>query len=130
MAQSRLEKIGTIYSRTSSLLNSGAVKHKPIWYDVYEAFPPKYEPRWDRSPPLSKDNSKRKVLYEEDIIRARFYDHFQENIHETINLHDPESKCISQLFIEAYNATCVDIDDKSRFLAAVDTLELEKKTLI
>ncbi len=22
----------------------------PIWYEVYEAFPPKHEPRWDREP--------------------------------------------------------------------------------
>ncbi|KAG8041212.1 hypothetical protein G9C98_002200 [Cotesia typhae] len=51
MAQSRLERIGTIFTRVQSLLKSGAVKweDKPIWYDVYEAFPPKNEPRYDRT---------------------------------------------------------------------------------
>ncbi len=34
----------------------------PLWYDLYEAFPPKHEPRWDREPsrqPLPK------ILYQE-----------------------------------------------------------------
>ena len=64
MAQSRLEKIGTIYSRVTGLLQSGAIKaeHRPLWVQIYEAFPPKYEPRWDRQPEC---DSVRKILYQE-----------------------------------------------------------------
>ena len=38
MAQTRLEKIGTIYSRLLGLYKSGAAKYenRPIWFDVYE----------------------------------------------------------------------------------------------
>ena len=40
---------------------------KPMWYDVYKAFPPKYEPRYDRPAP---DTPIRQILYPEDVIRA------------------------------------------------------------
>ncbi len=82
MAQTRLEKIGTIYSRMSGLLKSGAMKpeHKPIWFEVYEAFPPKYEPRSDRHQlPYGEGGNveamgpPRKIFYKEDLIRAQFY---------------------------------------------------------
>nr|ACO10861.1 Mitochondrial ribosomal protein S23 [Caligus rogercresseyi] len=129
MAQSRLEKVGTIYSRMSALIQSGARTDKPLWLDIYESFPPKYEPRWDRKP-LTKssgvENWDRKILYAEDIIRAKFYKHFQNTLHETQNLRDPDFKSISEHFIEAYQSTPMDLDDKSRFLAALDALELQK----
>lgn len=40
---------------------------KPLWYDVYEAFPPKYEPRFDR-PALKTEIPD--IFYPEDVIRA------------------------------------------------------------
>jgi len=40
---------------------------KPIWYDVYETFPPKIEPVFGRKDP---DIPIRNILYQEDIIRA------------------------------------------------------------
>ena len=51
MAQSRTPRIGTIYSRCKALLEKKGMQeqNKPLWYDIYEAFPPKYEPdmtRW------------------------------------------------------------------------------------
>ena len=79
---SRLEKVGTIYSRLVGFQKSGAVpwEKRPIWFDVYEAFPPKYEPRWDRHvlPQGTGSNvaalgPPRKVLYAEDTVRAQFY---------------------------------------------------------
>merc|ERR1711915_58497 len=72
MAGSRLERIGTIFTRTNGLLRSGALKpsDKPIWYDLYEAFPPNVEPRYDQPAPEVKI---RKILYPEDKIRALFY---------------------------------------------------------
>ncbi|CAL4161339.1 unnamed protein product, partial [Meganyctiphanes norvegica] len=61
-----------VFTRTNGLLRSGALKasDKPIWYDVYEAFPPNIEPRYDRPAP---EVNIRKVLYPEDKTRALFY---------------------------------------------------------
>lgn len=72
MAQARLEKFGTIYTRISALLDGKAINKvdKPLWHVIYEAFPPKYEPRYDRVAP--KVNI-RNIYYEEDIIRAQFH---------------------------------------------------------
>lgn len=87
MAQSRLEKIGTIFTRyvhvmyilkimltsgffrVQGLLRGGAMKteDKPIWYDVYAAFPPKLEPRFDRPAP---NIPVRNIFYAEDVVRA------------------------------------------------------------
>ena len=93
MASSRLERIGNIYTRYAintfckvlifyrllkiwfkfcrmrGLLRSGAIKpeDKPLWYDVYEAFPPKIEPQYGRKAP---DITIRNIFYPEDIIRA------------------------------------------------------------
>ena len=40
---------------------------KPVWYDVYAAFPPKIEPKYDR---FVVDKTPINILYTEDIIRA------------------------------------------------------------
>lgn len=40
---------------------------KPLWYDVYKAFPPKLEPRFDRPAP---NIALKDIFYKEDIIRA------------------------------------------------------------
>ena len=91
MAQTRLEKVGTIYSRVSSLLKTKAIppENKPVWYDIYESFPPKYEPRFDRQPSSDKDNSQRSqrsLLYKEDFIRAKFYRQFGNHLREVYDL--------------------------------------------
>ncbi|KAJ8910590.1 hypothetical protein NQ315_013559 [Exocentrus adspersus] len=51
MAGSRLEKIGTVFTRISGLLRSGAMhwQDRPVWYDIYNAFPPFDEPTFHRS---------------------------------------------------------------------------------
>ena len=41
----------------------------PIWAEVYEAFPPRYEPRWDATDPVVPV---RKILYREDSVRAQY----------------------------------------------------------
>ena len=41
----------------------------PIWAEVYEAFPPRYEPRWDAKDPVVPV---RKILYREDSVRAHY----------------------------------------------------------
>lgn len=43
---------------------------KPLWYAIYEAFPPKEEPKFL---PKTCDNPIRPIIYEEDYIRAKFY---------------------------------------------------------
>ena len=88
MAQTRNFKIGTVYSRLRSLLEKKAMNEeaKPVWYDIYEAFPPKYEPRFDRhlisygaGSNVSKLAPPPKILYKEDKIRAQYYTAFMPN---------------------------------------------------
>ncbi|TRY74977.1 hypothetical protein TCAL_04583 [Tigriopus californicus] len=128
MAQSRLEKIGTIYSKVKGMLKSGAIKeeHAPLWLSVYEKYPPKHEPRWDRKP--ERDTPIPKILYQEDVIRAQFYRQFG-NQSEVINLLDPKFKPRSELFIEKFKqieATSSDKSDFKRlFVHTVDALELD-----
>lgn len=40
---------------------------RPIWYDIYKAYPPKDDPKYDRPAP---DISVPGIFYEEDKIRA------------------------------------------------------------
>lgn len=49
------------------LVKSGAMKDKPIWYDIYAAFPPKLEPRFDTKVPNVEI---RPLFYPEDVSRA------------------------------------------------------------
>jgi small subunit ribosomal protein S23 len=56
------------YCRVRGLLQSGAIQEvdKPVWYDVYEAFPPVINPKYER---FQEDREPRNILYKEDIIR-------------------------------------------------------------
>uniref|UniRef100_A0A336LMB5 Small ribosomal subunit protein mS23 n=1 Tax=Culicoides sonorensis TaxID=179676 RepID=A0A336LMB5_CULSO len=100
MANSRLEKVGTIFTRTTALLRTGAMKSedKPIWYDIYKAFPPKLEPRFDRPAPVT---SIQPIFYEEDKIRARFHKEVKQL--QSISLISTKRQTDSQMFIETYN---------------------------
>ncbi|XP_047504652.1 28S ribosomal protein S23, mitochondrial [Pieris napi] len=73
MATSRLERIGTIFTRAEGLLKHGALKpdDRPIWFDVYQAFPPLVEPKFARPKPEKKPI--RQILYKEDAIRVKFH---------------------------------------------------------
>ena len=99
MAQSRFEKIGTIYSRITGLYKSGAIKSEqiPLWVPIYEAFPPKYEPRWDR---VAEEKTIVKILYPEDKVRAKFYKTY--GAWEVVNLFDTAKKPTSQLFVDKF----------------------------
>ncbi|XP_011878646.1 PREDICTED: probable 28S ribosomal protein S23, mitochondrial isoform X2 [Vollenhovia emeryi] len=101
MAQSRLERIGTIYSRVTSLLKGKAMKEEdmPLWVAVYQAFPPKYEPRYDRRLPRKPI---RPVFYEEDPIRARF--HRDQSFIPSTNLANENVKSATQNFLSMYQA--------------------------
>ncbi|XP_011697083.1 PREDICTED: 28S ribosomal protein S23, mitochondrial [Wasmannia auropunctata] len=99
MAQSRLEKIGTIYTRFSALLKGKAIKEEdmPVWLTVYEAFPPKYEPRYDRRLPKKPV---RPIFYNEDLIRARF--HKDQSFLPATNLANENAKSATQNFLSMY----------------------------
>ncbi|XP_076244169.1 mitochondrial ribosomal protein S23 [Calliopsis andreniformis] len=109
MAQSRLDRIGTIYSRVRALIQGGSMKENniPIWYTIYEAFPPKYEPRYDRPP---SDKPLRKIFYEEDYIRAQFHQdiNFLPSIDLTSKLKSP-----TQSFLDVYTAYRKDSIEKT-----------------
>jgi len=41
---------------------------RPLWYDIYRVFPPKYEPYIEREP--EKTSEIPEIFYEEDTVRA------------------------------------------------------------
>lgn len=53
----------------SGLLRTGGVKeeNKPIWFEIWKAFPPKVDPVLDR--PVD-EKPLRQILYPEDKVRA------------------------------------------------------------
>ncbi|XP_021192122.3 small ribosomal subunit protein mS23 [Helicoverpa armigera] len=73
MASSRLERIGTIFTRVEGLLTKGAMRpdDRPLWFDVYRAFPPLTEPKFAKPKPEIKPI--RQILYSEDAVRAKFH---------------------------------------------------------
>ncbi|XP_067620370.1 small ribosomal subunit protein mS23 [Eurosta solidaginis] len=121
MAQSRLEKIGTIFSRVEGLVKANAMKmeDRPIWYDLYVAFPPKLEPRYDRKAP---DIQIKKIFYAEDITRAKFHKQFKQ--YETINLADIKRKTQTQHFLEIYHDLKAQnpLDEEKLYETAVEML--------
>ncbi|XP_043787584.1 probable 28S ribosomal protein S23, mitochondrial [Apis laboriosa] len=72
MAQSKTEKIGTIFTRITALVRSEALhpNNLPLWYNIYKSFPPKDEPLFARKPSQKKIQD---IFYAEDIIRAKFH---------------------------------------------------------
>ncbi|CAB0020785.1 unnamed protein product [Nesidiocoris tenuis] len=86
MAHSRLERIGTIYTRITNLIRTGAMKldERPLWYEVYQSFPPATPPRYDNPAPAGEI---RKIFYPEDLIRAKVKDQsfFRHNSNTIIN---------------------------------------------
>lgn len=61
--------------RVRDLMRSGVLKlsEKPIWYDVYGAFPPKRDPlhlKPHTRPCIMKQNTVWEIFYKEDEVRA------------------------------------------------------------
>ncbi|XP_031985801.1 28S ribosomal protein S23, mitochondrial [Corvus hawaiiensis] len=103
MAGSRTQKIGSVFSRARNLVRIG-IMEKPLWLDVYAAFPPLREPLYrvprprygrvtDAIPP---------ILYREDRERARFYKVYG-NGPRPFDLTRLNFKSTCQRFIEKYN---------------------------
>lgn len=130
MSLSRLDKIGTVYSRMSFLVKHGAIRpeYKPIWLEIYEALPPLHEPRWDRK--SKKDSDKiPKILYKEDLVRAKFYKQFGER-HEVYSMNDnsDESVSVSQRFVRKFaeeERQNPSMSGEELFAQTLDKLELE-----
>uniref|UniRef100_A0A0V0GBW3 Small ribosomal subunit protein mS23 n=1 Tax=Triatoma dimidiata TaxID=72491 RepID=A0A0V0GBW3_TRIDM len=124
MAHSRLEKIGTIYTRITGLIKSGAMKleERPLWYEVYQAYPPQQEPRFDR--PVVETTIK-PIFYPEDVVRAKFYKKM--NYLPSVNLcnrkdHTLSQKCIN-LCLQIQKEKGISLDDA--FDEAFDKLKVE-----
>ncbi|KAL0114998.1 hypothetical protein PUN28_010515 [Cardiocondyla obscurior] len=85
--------------RVSSLLKCKALKEEdmPVWMAIYEAFPPKYEPRFDRR--LPKKDIK-PIFYIEDLIRVRFYK--DQRFIPATNLAKEDVKSATQNFLIMY----------------------------
>jgi len=69
--------------------------NKPIWYEVYQAFPPKYPPKYDRPIPNVEIP---KIFYQEDIVRSKIHKS-KSGIVGSVNLTDKREsntqKCIA-----------------------------------
>lgn len=97
MASSRLEKIGTIFTRVTGLIRSGAMKmeERPIWYDLYKIFPPAEEPKYDRR---ATNVPIKNIFYEEDTIRSQFHKRMAKTL-PSINLQDRKQPTTTQRLI-------------------------------
>ncbi|CAL8071892.1 unnamed protein product [Calicophoron daubneyi] len=76
MLGSRREKFASIFRRMESLIERGAMSYeqRPLWYDVYKAFPPKVEPTYGRPVPPAHV---RDILYQEDLERSEAFRRYQ-----------------------------------------------------
>ncbi|KAK3085099.1 hypothetical protein FSP39_024212 [Pinctada imbricata] len=109
---SRVHATGTVFSRVQGLIRSGVIKpeEKPVWYNVWKAFPPRDPPMARRSAP---DSVVPEILYPEDLVRAKYYKRYNEMMNdldirhkyrEAIDLCSEENSR-SQRFIEEYITT-------------------------
>ncbi|XP_052052702.1 28S ribosomal protein S23, mitochondrial isoform X2 [Apodemus sylvaticus] len=103
MAGSRLETVGSVFSRTRDLMRAGVLKEKPLWFDIYKAFPPLREPIFQR-PRLRYGKAKaaiQDIFYHEDQIRAKFFSTYGSG-HKAFDLFNPNFKSTCQRFVEKY----------------------------
>ncbi|XP_075760919.1 small ribosomal subunit protein mS23 [Pelodiscus sinensis] len=105
MAGSRLEKLGTVFSRTRDLMRSGALAEaqKPLWFEVYAAFPPLREPVYREPRPRygKVTDPIPPVLYPEDAVRAKFYEAYG-NGPKAFELSQLNFKSTCQRFVEKF----------------------------
>ncbi|EPY83547.1 hypothetical protein CB1_000552019 [Camelus ferus] len=83
--------------RTRDLIRAGVLKEKPLWFDVYNAFPPLREPVF-RRPRLRYGKAKasiQDILYHEDRIRAKFYSTYGSG-QKAFDLFNPNFKSTCQ----------------------------------
>ncbi|VFV38914.1 28s ribosomal protein [Lynx pardinus] len=88
---------------TRDLIRAGVLKEKPLWFDIYNAFPPLREPVF-RRPRLRYGKAKaaiQDILYPEDRIRAKFYSAYGSG-QKAFDLFNPNFKSTCQQFVEKY----------------------------
>ncbi|XP_072547144.1 small ribosomal subunit protein mS23 [Salminus brasiliensis] len=108
MAGSRLEKFGTVYTRVRDLMRSGVIKEseKPLWFDVYTAFPPKREPLYVKSSkriwPQKREDPVPEIFYKEDLIRVKFFETYG-NDAKPLNLAKSNYVSTCQRFVNKYS---------------------------
>ncbi|KAM8797259.1 small ribosomal subunit protein mS23 [Eudromia elegans] len=103
MAGNRVHKIGSVFSRTRNLLRVGVVP-RPLWFDVYGAFPPLREPVFRTPRPRygRVTDVVRPILYPEDSVRAKFYSVYGSGP-RPFDLSQPNFKSTCQRFVEKFN---------------------------
>ncbi|XP_029373292.1 small ribosomal subunit protein mS23 [Echeneis naucrates] len=121
MAGSRLEKFGTVFSRIRDLVRSGVIKpsERPVWYDVYEAFPPKREPLYVKPHfrlSSRKQESVPEIFYREDDVRAKFYELYGTGP-RPLDLSKANFVSTCQRFVEKFSElkSSSDLDDSALF---------------
>ncbi|CAL1571103.1 unnamed protein product [Knipowitschia caucasica] len=123
MAGSRLEKVGTVFTRVRDLMRSGVMKphEKPIWFDVYAAFPPKRDPLFVKTcarpqykPP--RPDPVPEIFYPEDTIRAKFFKTYGAG-QRALDLTKPNFVSVCQRFVDQYEELkkVTDLDDDALF---------------
>ncbi|CAH8458950.1 unnamed protein product [Schistosoma rodhaini] len=72
MLGSRRERFASIFKRVKGMIEKGALDYedRPLWYDVYKAFPPRVDPSYDRPCPTTTVQN---IIYPEDCERAAFF---------------------------------------------------------
>uniref|UniRef100_A0A8C8RJV5 Small ribosomal subunit protein mS23 n=1 Tax=Pelusios castaneus TaxID=367368 RepID=A0A8C8RJV5_9SAUR len=98
--------LASLFLRTRNLLRAGVLSEaqKPLWLDVYAAFPPLREPRY-REPRQQYGKVQDvilPILYQEDEIRAKFYEVYG-NGPQYFELSELNFKSICQRFVEKFN---------------------------
>lgn len=84
-------------------MRAGVLKEKPLWFDIYKAFPPLREPVF-RRPRLRYGKAKaaiQDIFYHEDQIRAKFFAAYGSG-HKAFDLFNPNFKSTCQRFVEKY----------------------------
>lgn len=116
MAQARLERIGTVFSRVQALLKGGAMKKedRPLWYVIYQAFPPKYNPTFAQK---TIDVPIRPIIYEEDHIRAKLHKYCKEEL-PAIDL-SKQSGLITHVAMSHLNVKLTDNLDQEKSMESV-----------
>ncbi|EDV29125.1 28S ribosomal protein S23, mitochondrial [Trichoplax sp. H2] len=122
---SRNFKVGTVYTRVLGLLKSGAIKQKPLWFDIVETFPPILPTMHNRAPVPGRA---RKLQYWEDEVREKFYKEFK--FIEPVNLYETDNKpTICDRFIMHYEQfSQEETDGDVAFAKSKEALEQEGVT--
>uniref|UniRef100_A0A4W4F0B7 Small ribosomal subunit protein mS23 n=1 Tax=Electrophorus electricus TaxID=8005 RepID=A0A4W4F0B7_ELEEL len=94
--------------RVRDLMRSGVLQQteKPVWFDVYAAFPPLREPVYVRPVRIVRMDAKDtvpEILYKEDEIRAKFFELYGSGP-KVFDLTNTKFVSTCQRFVDKYSA--------------------------